>query len=184
VFSPRSNLLRHCGNLSNLRVDEITTEHVLATLKGRSKGTAHRVRGDIYRVLGAAQALGHIPDNVRNAAQWRGGLDQLMAKPPAAKHHEAMPYIEVRVPRTAARAQAGCRWQAVRRRLCARIHDPLRRALQGGPARYAGRDRHRRQAVVAHRPADEGGQAALRSVVGRRARDPRRDARAAHARDR
>ena len=90
-----ANLLRHCGNLSNLRVDEITTEHVLATLKGRSKGTAHRVRGDIYRVLGAAQALGHIPDNVRNAAQWRGGLDQLMAKPPAAKHHEAMPYIEV-----------------------------------------------------------------------------------------
>jgi hypothetical protein len=53
------------------------------------------VRGDIYRVLGAAQALGHIPDNVRNAAQWRGRLNQLMAKPPAAKHHEAMPYIEV-----------------------------------------------------------------------------------------
>lgn len=60
--------------------------------------TMVRVRNRIELVLSAATARGYRPKGTGNPAQWRGNLDQVLAKPSKVSkraHHPAMPIDEV-----------------------------------------------------------------------------------------
>lgn len=81
--------------LHEKRVDEITTDDVVETLKPiwtEIPDTAQRLRGRIERVLDAAKAKGH--RRGENPALWRGHLALLLPKPAKLKrgHHEALPF--------------------------------------------------------------------------------------------
>ena len=94
----RSTLEAYAGRLKPKRVDEITTEDVLAVLKPiwTSKAeTASRVRGRIEKVLDAAKAKGH--RDGENPAQWRGHLDHLLGRRQKLQrgNHAALPYDEL-----------------------------------------------------------------------------------------
>jgi integrase len=83
--------------LRPLRIDDVTTEHVLNALKPVwAKGpTATLARGYIESVLdaGAARKL----RKGENPARWKGHLEHLLAKPTKLTrgHHAALPYAEV-----------------------------------------------------------------------------------------
>lgn len=88
----------YCLSLRKLRVDWITTEHVLAVLQpiwSTKTETASRVRGRIEFMLDAAKAKGLREGE--NPARWRGHLDKLLA--PRQKlqrgHMAAMPFGDV-----------------------------------------------------------------------------------------
>ncbi len=77
------------------RVDEITTDDVLAVLRPiwtRIPETASRLRGRIERVLDTAKATGL--RSGENPARWRGHLDVLLPKRSKLTrgHHAAVPY--------------------------------------------------------------------------------------------
>jgi integrase len=81
--------------LRGKRVDEITTEDVLAVLRPvwtRTPETASRLRGRIERVLDAAKAKGLRTGE--NPARWRGHLDILLPKRRKLTrgHHAAMSF--------------------------------------------------------------------------------------------
>lgn len=84
--------------LRSKRVDEITTEDVLAILRPlwtRTPETASRLRGRIERVLDAAKAKGL--RSGENPARWRGHLNMLLPRQRklGRGHHAAMPFAEV-----------------------------------------------------------------------------------------
>jgi integrase len=94
----RTTLALYCGSIAAIRVNEITTEHVLSVLRplwSRVPETASRVRGRIEKVLDGAKAKGHRSGD--NPARWRGHLDHLL---PARQkltrgHHRALPYDKI-----------------------------------------------------------------------------------------
>ena len=97
---PDGNLLRngYCLSLADKRVDEITTEDVLAVLGPvwtTKPETASRIRGRIESVLDAARAAGH--RSGENPARWRGHLALLLPKRQklARGHHAAMAYSDL-----------------------------------------------------------------------------------------
>ena len=85
--------------IGHLPVAAITTDHVMEILKpiwNTKNETAGRVRSRIETVLDAARARGARVGE--NPAQWRGHLENLLAKPSKvkiAKHHPALPYREI-----------------------------------------------------------------------------------------
>ena len=88
----------YCLELANKRVDEISTEDVLAVLRPiwhAKPETASRVRGRIEAVLDAAKAAGYRTGE--NPARWRGHLSLLLPKRQRLKrgHHAAMAYQDV-----------------------------------------------------------------------------------------
>lgn len=88
--------------LGSTRVDQITTEDILRTLKPiwlTRTETASRVQGRIENILDFAAANGW--RGPINPARWRGHLDKLLSSPRKVKqqrnggtaaHHPAMPY--------------------------------------------------------------------------------------------
>ncbi|GJE02163.1 tyrosine-type recombinase/integrase [Methylobacterium isbiliense] len=94
----RMTLTRYCEPIRPLRVDAITTEHVLSVLKPlwtKVPETASRLRGRIEKVLDAARVKGH--RTAENPARWRGHLDHLLPKRQKLTrgHHKALPYEKV-----------------------------------------------------------------------------------------
>jgi integrase len=84
--------------LGDLSVAEIDTPHIIKTLEPIWKDkteTAKRVRGRIEKVLGWAHVRGFRGGD--NPARWRGHLQELFAAKQAAKHHAALPYVELPV---------------------------------------------------------------------------------------
>lgn len=93
----RSSLTTHASRLSNLELDAITTDDVLAVLQPiwtEKPETASRVRGRIEKILSAAKARGLRSRDAANPAQWRGHLDILlpMKSKLSRGHHRALPY--------------------------------------------------------------------------------------------
>ena len=93
----RSSLATHASRLSNLDLDAITTDDVLAVLQPiwtEKPETASRVRGRIEKILSAAKARGLRSRDAANPAQWRGHLDILlpMKSKLSRGHHRALPY--------------------------------------------------------------------------------------------
>jgi integrase len=98
----RSSLKMHAATLTNLDLNAISTDHVLAVLQpiwSDKPETASRVRGRIERILNAAKARGLRDRDAANPAQWRGHLDILL--PLRSKlsrgHHRALPYADLPV---------------------------------------------------------------------------------------
>jgi integrase len=93
-----STLKTHAADLRPLKVDAITTAHVLSVLTpiwAKTPETATRVRGRIEAVLNAAKAKGYRTGE--NPAAWRGHLDHLL---PARKalsrgHHKALAFHDL-----------------------------------------------------------------------------------------
>lgn len=95
----RNSLRDHATELNDLRVDEVTTEHIIRVLQPiwLSKAeTAKRVRGRIEKILDAAKALGFRSKDAMNPAAWRGHLAFLLPAPSklARGHHPALPWKE------------------------------------------------------------------------------------------
>jgi integrase len=93
----RSSLATHASRLSNLELDAITTDDVLAVLQPiwtEKPETASRVRGRIEKILSAAKARGLRSRDAANPAQWRGHLDILlpMKSKLSRGHHRTLPY--------------------------------------------------------------------------------------------
>jgi integrase len=86
--------------IGSLSVDQINTSLVIQIIEPiwHSKTeTASRVRGRIESVISWAMVKGYHPGP--NPALWRGHLDQLLpkrSKIQPVKHHESMPYDEIR----------------------------------------------------------------------------------------
>ncbi|HEV3045137.1 MAG TPA: integrase arm-type DNA-binding domain-containing protein, partial [Roseiarcus sp.] len=94
----RRSITQHASLLRRRRVDEITTEDVLAVLKPmwtEKPETASRLRARIEQVLDAARAAGH--RSGENPARWKGHLDQLLSKRLRVDrgHFAAMPYTDL-----------------------------------------------------------------------------------------
>jgi integrase len=94
-----NTLKSYAAPLRDMRVDRITTDHVLGILRPiwRTKNeTAKRLRGRIERILGAAKAAGHRPKDSQNPAAWDDHLEHfLTAKKRRDKgHHAAVPVEE------------------------------------------------------------------------------------------
>jgi integrase len=88
----------HCEPIRALPVDKVTTAMIhdlLEPLWKRTPETAQRVRGRIEQALDFAQARGHIDEDRRNPARWKGRLDKLLAEPPKHANHAALPYVEI-----------------------------------------------------------------------------------------
>lgn len=88
----------YCLALADKRVDNLSTEDVLAVLKpiwSAKQETASHVRGRIEAVLDAARAVGY--RNGENPARWRGHLSLLLPKRQKLRrgHHPALPYTEL-----------------------------------------------------------------------------------------
>lgn len=94
---PVRALAVHASALTDMPVDEIRTEHVLAVLKPiwtTRHQTAKRVRGRIEKVLDAAKAKGL--RHGENPAAWRGNLDHLLqTSKKTVRQHPAMPIDEM-----------------------------------------------------------------------------------------
>lgn len=93
----RNSLIQHAKSLSDKKVDELTTDDVLAVLNPiwlKIPETASRVRGRIERILDAAKARGHVPRDYANPARLKGHLDHLLPRQPSMTrgHHKALPY--------------------------------------------------------------------------------------------
>ena len=96
----RNSLRDHAKQLNDLRVDEITTEHVLEVLRPiwpTKAETAKRVRGRIEKILDAAKARGFRPRDAMNPAAWRGHLALLLPAPSKLTrgHHAALEYAKL-----------------------------------------------------------------------------------------
>lgn len=94
----RMTLNRYAAPLSELALDNISTDHILLVLRPIWKEkpeTASRLRGRIERVLDAARAKGL--RSGENPARWRGHLENLLPKKQKLTrvHHAAMPYPDV-----------------------------------------------------------------------------------------
>ena len=93
----RNTLATYAEPLHDLRVDTITTDHVLACLKpiwNTKRETASRVRGRIERILDAAKAKGF--RSGENPALWRGHLSALLPnQKKVVAHHAAMPFADL-----------------------------------------------------------------------------------------
>lgn len=94
----RTSLETTAKALRAKRVDEVTTDDVLAVLRPiwtRTPETASRVRARIERVFDAARAKGL--RSGENPARWRGHLDALLPKRHKLTrgHHAAMPFDAV-----------------------------------------------------------------------------------------
>jgi len=94
----KMTLTTHAAPIRDKRVNEITTDDVLAVLKPLAVDrpeTASRLRGRIERVLDAAKAKGF--RSGENPARWRGHLDHLMAKRQRLSrgHHAALAFAEL-----------------------------------------------------------------------------------------
>jgi integrase len=94
----RQTLTSYAAPIRGKRVDEITTQDVLACLTPiwqTKQETASRLRGRIERVLDAAKAQGL--RSGENPARWRGHLANLLPKRQKLQrgHHPAMPFAEV-----------------------------------------------------------------------------------------
>jgi integrase len=84
-----------------LRVDDITTQHVLSVLKPiwtEKRETANRVRNRIAMLLAAAKAAGHRSGD--NPAEWRDHLKHLLPKrkkdgKEKRRHHPSLNYVEI-----------------------------------------------------------------------------------------
>jgi integrase len=84
--------------IRGLQVDKVTTAAIhdlLEPLWRRAPETAQRLRGRIEMALDFAQARGHIDEDRRNPARWKGRLDKLLPKPPKHVNHVALPYADV-----------------------------------------------------------------------------------------
>jgi integrase len=91
----KADLFEHCANLAGMPVDKITTDDVLVTLKARGGVKSSKLHLYIKQVLDAARARGYVPSTTYNPATWRGHLDKVLAPPPKAVNHPAMPYSDV-----------------------------------------------------------------------------------------
>lgn len=94
----RMTMQTYAAPLRRLRVDEVSTDDVLAVLKPiwtTKPETASRVRGRIERVIDAARARGLRLGE--NPARWRGHLDHLLPKRQRLTrgHHAALPHSEI-----------------------------------------------------------------------------------------
>lgn len=94
----RMTLTCYCKPISDVPVDQISTEQVLSILKPlwtKIPETASRLRGRIEKVLDAARAKGH--RTAENPARWRGHLDHLLPRRQKLTrgHHKALPYQEM-----------------------------------------------------------------------------------------
>jgi len=95
----KSTLRTYAAPLWKVRIDEVTTDHVLKALKPiwtAKPETASRVRGRIERVLDAAKARGLRPRDSINPAQFKGHLQILLPKRRVLSrgHHVALPIAE------------------------------------------------------------------------------------------
>ena len=95
----RTSLRDHAASLSDLPIDAIDTDAVMATLQPiwlTKAETAKRVRGRIEKILDAAKVRGLRPKDAINPAAWRGHLALLL--PTQSKlergHHAALGYRE------------------------------------------------------------------------------------------
>jgi integrase len=93
----RNSLRDHAVNIRDKPLDQIQTDHILASLQPiwmTKPETASRVRGRIERVLDAAKARGLLPRDTSNPARWKGHMDCLLPKQPTLSrgHHAALPY--------------------------------------------------------------------------------------------
>ncbi|MFT3976203.1 MAG: integrase arm-type DNA-binding domain-containing protein [Sphingomonas bacterium] len=91
----RSTLAAHAALLTDIPVDEISTDDFLKVLQPiwlKIPETASRVRSRIERILDAAKVLGH--RHGENPARWKGHLEFILPKKgkAAVKHHAALPF--------------------------------------------------------------------------------------------
>jgi integrase len=91
----RQSLRDHAGSLTDLPIDGIGTEQILAVLQPiwlSKSETASRVRGRIERILDAAKAHGLRPVDSSNPAQLKGHLSVLLPKQKKLTrgHHAAL----------------------------------------------------------------------------------------------
>jgi integrase len=98
VAAWRLTLTTHAAPIRAKKVNEITTEDVLAVLNPLAadrQETASRLRGRIERVLDAAKAKGYRTGE--NPARWRGHLEHFMAKRQKLSrgHHAALPFADL-----------------------------------------------------------------------------------------
>ncbi len=90
----------YCKAIRSKRVDQITTEDVLAVLKPHwalKQETASRLRGRIEKTLDAAKARGLIASPWENPARWRGHLENLLSRRQKLQrgHQPALSYEKV-----------------------------------------------------------------------------------------
>ena len=93
----RNTLRDHAGLLTEMPLDEIGTEDLLAVLKPiwpKIPETADRVRNRIEKILDAAKVLGFRSRDSINPAQWRGHLNLLLPRKNKLSrgHHKALPF--------------------------------------------------------------------------------------------
>jgi integrase len=96
----RMTLTTYAEPIRDIPVDEIKTADILTVLKplwGKSPAMAAKFRGRLEKVIDAARALGHIPEDRANVARWKGHLDHLLPKRQrlVRGHHRAMPYADL-----------------------------------------------------------------------------------------
>jgi len=88
-----------CPALQDLRIDEITTRHIVDTLKRDWTTTPTKmasVRERIERVLDAARVDGFIEEGKANPARWKGHLEIRLGKQRhKATHFKALPYEQI-----------------------------------------------------------------------------------------
>jgi integrase len=96
----KNTLTQYCypiiGHLSVADIDTALVTKCLEPIWITKNETASRLRGRIEQVLSWATVRGYRSGD--NPARWRGHLDQILPKPSKvqnAKHHPALPYIEV-----------------------------------------------------------------------------------------
>ncbi len=95
----RTSLRDHAASLSDLPIDAIDTDAVMATLQPiwlKKAETAKRVRGRIEKILDAAKVRGLRPRDAVNPAAWRGHLALLLPSQLKLErgHHAALGYRE------------------------------------------------------------------------------------------
>ncbi len=95
----RNSLRDHAAGLSDLPIDAIDTDAVVAALQPiwlTKAETAKRVRGRIEKILDAAKVRGLRPRDSINPAAWRGHLALLLPSQSKLErgHHPALPYRE------------------------------------------------------------------------------------------
>jgi len=93
----RQTLRDHASCLTDIPIDQVDTDDVLAALQPiwlTRAETAKRVRGRIERILDAAKVRGHRSRDAVNPATWRGHLALLLPQQSklARGHHAALPW--------------------------------------------------------------------------------------------
>ena len=91
----RMTLTTYAATIRDIPVDEIKTADILTALKplwNKAPAMAAKFRGRLEKVIDAARALGHIPEDRANVARWKGHLDHLLPKRQrlVRGHHKAM----------------------------------------------------------------------------------------------